>query len=230
MIAKHWNRILNFRHDLDIAELEDSTIFVAKNFIQVLKNAEHELEQKELLNELILECIKHMKIMCTKGPSLQNLIVNTTGMLSSLKDVSSGKFGNVSPILELKCFQLIANLCVKNEWSQEKIWISMSDVVMAKFESDDNSYVNVSAMVVYNMVLSKMSQLNHQQIVKISLKHFKTFLETPANSLPDFVHILMDYLICKSSEALETYKQLEPEDQKTALYYIHDHIDDETNE
>lgn len=196
----------------------------------MLKNAAQELDQKELLNELILECIKHMKIMCTKGPSLQNLIVNTKGMLQSLKNVSSGKFASISSILELKCFQLIANLCVKNEWSQEKIWTSMSDVVLAKFESNDNSFVNVSAMVVYNMVLSKMSQLEPQQVVKISLKHFKTFLETPTNSLPDFVHILMDYLICKSCEALETYKQLEPEDQKTALYYIHDHIDDESNE
>lgn len=215
---------------MDIAELEDSTIFVAKNFIQILKNSEKLLEQKELLNELILECIKHMKIMCTKGPSLQNLIVNTIGMLQSFKDVSVGNFAYISSILELKCFQLIANLCVKNEWSQEKIWITMSDVILAKYENGDSSFVNVSAMVIYNMVLSKMSQLDHQQIVKISLKHFKTFLENPTILLPDFVHILMDHLMCKSSLALETYKQLEPEYQKTALYYIHDHIDDETNE
>lgn len=219
-----------FRSDLDIAELEDSTIFVAKNFIQTLKNTEHGRDQRELINELFLECIKHLKNMCTKGATLQNMIVNTTGMLQSLKDVVNGKLNEFMENLDLKCFQLVANLCVKNEWSQEKVWLTMSDVITKKFEGDDSSFVNVAAMIVYNIILGKTSHIDQHQVVITCLNHFKSFLQTPTNPLPDFVSILMDFLFCKSSDALETFIQLDPENQKTALYYIHDYIEDESNE
>lgn len=218
------------RSDLDIAELEDSTIFVAKNFIQTLKNTEHEKDQRELISDLFLECIRHLKNMCTKGASLQNMIVNTTGMLQSLKETVNGKLNQFMDNLDLKCFQLVANLCVKNEWSQEKIWLSMGDVITKKFESDDVSFVNVAAMIIYNMILGKASHIDQNQVAITCLDHFKNFLQTPTNPLPDFVSILMDFLFCKNSEALETFMQLDPENQKTALYYIHDYIEDESNE
>lgn len=159
------------------------------------------------------------------------MIVNTTGMLSSLKDIVNGKLNEFMKNLDLKCFQLVANLCVKNEWSQEKIWTTMGDVINEKFAGDDNSFVNVASMIIYNMILGKASHhIDHHLVVSTCLNHFKIFLQTPTIALPDFVSILMDFLFCKSNEALETYMQLEPENQKTALYYIHDYIEDESNE
>lgn len=168
--------------------------------------------------------------MCTKGPTLQNLIVNTTGMLQSLKDVTTGNFACVSTGLDIKAFQLIANLVVKNEWSQEKVWNFMSDVILAKFELGDSAFVNVAAMIIHNIILNKNSQLDEQKIFKICLNHYKAFLSAPTNQLPDFVSILTDFLICQSSDVVDIYKQLEPEYQKTALYYVHDYIENESNE
>lgn len=219
--------LIRFRNELDIAEMEDSTIFVAKNFIQILEDTGNE---DEVFDELILECIKHLKIMCTKGSTFQNLIVNTNGMIKALNSVISSNYPKVSHDLELKCFQLIANLCVKNEWSQRKIWASMSNAVVSKFEGADKSFVNVSAMIVYNMILSKEPQLDKQQIVRISLHHYSVFLKTPSEGFPDFVSILMDFVICKDSDVLDVYKHLDPEDQKVFLFYIHDHVENYSNE
>lgn len=222
--------VYHFRNELDIAELEDSTIFVSKNFIQLVRKSENELSDKEVFGELFLECVKHLKIMCTKGSSFQNLIVNTNGMLEALKNVISSKFCNISPTHEIKCFQLIANLCVKNEWSQAKLWSSMSDLITVKFESEEKSFVNVAAMIIYNMILSKVPQVDLHKIINISLYHFSKFLKDSSESLPDFVSILMDFMICHSEEVVDIYKQLEPPNQKMFLYYVHDHVENDSSE
>lgn len=196
----------------------------------MLHNVDQELDRKEPVNELVLESVKHLKSMCTKGPSLQNLIINTKGMVHVLKELISGSYADISPCLGVKSFQLVANLIVKNEWSQEKIWNSMNDVILKKLESKDSAFVNVAAMMVYNMILGKKVQIDELTVFKICLCHIKAFLKLPTNHLPDFVSILSDYLICKSSYALDIYKNLEAEEQKIALFYIHDYIENETNE
>lgn len=197
--------------------------------MQLLRQAGNDVEQ-EVFEDLFLESIKHMKIMCTKGSSLQNLIVNTHGMLQALKDTIDGKVAIISEDLQLKSFQLVANLCVKNEWSLEKIWTSMSDLIITKFENDDHGSVNVAAMIIYNMVLSKVHQLNYHRVVEISLRHYGGFLSNSSKSLPDFVKILMDYTICRHQNVLDIYTLLQPDDQKTFLYYVHDHVEEDNNE
>jgi ataxin-10 len=202
---------------------------VSRNFVQIASQKNVEENQKEIFNELLLECVKYLKVMCTKGPSFQNLIIKTTGMLESLKEVTAGKLANISKTIDLKCFQLIANLCVQNKLSQAKVWDSMSDVVLAKFETDDNCFVNVAAMIIYNIILSKASDVDHKQIVNISLRHYSNFMKDPTNPLPDFLHILMDFIICDNEDVLSIYQELQPEDQKTFLYYINDHLEDESS-
>ena len=150
-------------------------------------------------------------------------------MLQSLNDVVIGDFAWVSTGLDIKCFQLIANLIVKNEWSKEKIWNFMGDVILTKLKSDDSAFVNVAAMIVYNIIISKNPELDKQQILKICLDNYRKFLNEPTNHLPDFVSILMDFLICGDISADKTYKELEINDQRTALYYIHDYIENESN-
>ncbi|CRK93464.1 CLUMA_CG007000, isoform A [Clunio marinus] len=217
--------------ELDVAEMEDSTIFVSKNFIQMLIHHNNDYEtQKGVIDELIIECIKHLKIMCTKGPSFQNLIVNTNLMLQMLKNVISNKFPGISKDQELKCFQLIANLCVKNEWSQKKIWESMSGIILDNFRSENNPFVTVSGMIIYNTILSKASLVNLKYILQISLRHYSSFLKNPKNSLPDFVQIILSYVVSGNEDILEIYKELESDEQKILLYYIHDHIEDPSNE
>lgn len=205
--------------------MEDSTIFVTKNFIQILSRSDAE---PTVVGELILECIKHLKLMCSKGSSFQNLIVNTAQMIPSLLNVLLSGSKNVSRIHQLKTFQLVANICVQNQFSQGKIWGDLQDVIIARLEGDDKDFTNVAAMITYNMILSELPDVDQLQIFKISLRHFS--LATPANPLPDFIHILMDFMLCKSENCLELYKQLGPEDQKTALYYIQDYVEEETNE
>jgi hypothetical protein len=210
--------------------MEDSTIFVAKNFVKILSLAGNDADQEEIFTELVLESVKHLKIMCTKGSSFQNLIINTKSMLQSLKEILSNQFLNVSRDIELKCFQLVANLCVKNESTLEKIHQSMFNVIMAKFEGDDNSFLNVSAMIIYNLILNKSSSLDQKHVVQMCAQHYSNVLKNPTNSLPDFVHILLEFFICKSENVVEIFEKLEPDEQKIFLYYVHDHVEVETNE
>lgn len=186
-------------------------------------------DSRQSFDEFILECIKHLKVMCTKGPTFQNLIINTTGMIHALNEVLSGT-SSVSKHLEIKFFQLIANLCVNNKYSQEKIWNSMSCLIVEKLSSDDVGFVNVAAMITYNVILSEAAQVDLTLIARLNINHFESFLKSPEKPLPDFIHILLEHLLCKSAAFVEIYKQLEPEQQKSALYFIHDYVEDESNE
>lgn len=168
--------------------------------------------------------------MCTKGSSFQNLIANTNDMLPALYRIINSQLPELSKTFELKCFQLLANLCVNNKWCQEKIWTLMSDAIIRHFESEECSHVNVGAMIVYNLVLNKSCHLNLKEIVKILLHHYNNFLKNTDEPLPDFAHILMDYMICKKSDILEIYQQFEVQDAKTFLYYVHDHVENDTSE
>lgn len=212
----------------DISEIEDSTIFIARSLTQTLNQPLDE-EQRKCFDELTDESVKQLKVMCTKGPSLQNLIINTNGMLLLLNEIVSGQT-LVTKELEIKFFQLIANLCVGNKYSQEKIWASMSELIETKLESDDSSFVNVSAMIIYNMILNDISPIAKKSIVESCLKRYRTFLTSPNKPIPDFVHILMDYVMCKSCYSLDIYRKLSTEDQKTTLYYVVDYVEEESNE
>lgn len=209
--------------------MEDSTIFVAKNFIEIWKQPD--ISSKDVtFEELVLECIKHLKIMCTKGPSFQKLIVNTTGMLQTLRNIVSHEGDKFSSNSQLKCFQLVANLCVKNPCTQEKIWAEMNELVTSQLRNKDFQFVNVASMIVYNMILSKQPALDVGAIIKITLNLYQNFLKEPTSSLPDFLHIMMDHVICKSPGGSDVYKNLTPADQKICLYYIHDYVEEEANE
>lgn len=167
--------------------------------------------------------------MCTKGPSFQNLIINTTGMLETMKKIIAGQFEDTSKTIDIKCFQLIANLCVQNDVSQAKIWCSLGDVIIEKFNCDDYSFLNVAAMIVHNIILSKHHDIDQKNILDISLHQYSVYLKDPTNSLPDFLHILMDFMICENENILKIYTELSLENQKTFLYYINDHVEDESS-
>lgn len=85
-------------------------------------------------------------------------------------------------------------------------------------------------MIIHNMLINNVPQVDSLQVVNISLRHYASFLKDSTKSLPDFVHILLDFIICSSGETLEIYKQLEPDNQRTFLYYVHDHVENDSNE
>lgn len=188
-------------------------------------------EEKKFTDELVLELVKFLKILCSKGRELQSTIASTPNMLAMINEIIIGKnYSEVSRNVQIKSFQLVANLCVDNIETQEIIWDFMGSVIKMKLECDDKDFVNVAAMILHCMVLSNHSKLNQLELLKTSLSHFKLFLEEPSNVVPDFIHILLDHLICTNPNALDLYNQLEAEGKKMALYYIHDYVDIESNE
>ncbi|CAO1357812.1 unnamed protein product [Diamesa hyperborea] len=199
-----------------------------KEIVKQFGNADLSADEKELFKEFISECIKLLKMVCAKGSSFQNLIVNTSNMVETLKMILEQKFRNTLDV-ELKCFQLIANLCVQNKSSQDKIWTSMSDIIFKKFKSTENSYVNVSSMIIYNLVINESPHIDQKEVVKISLSHYEEFLKNSHKPLPEFVFILMDYMICLNPCILGIYKELEDKELQNFLFYVNDHLEDEAS-
>lgn len=105
----------------------------------------------------------------------------------------------------------------------------MNELIVEKLKCDDAGFINVAAMIIYNIVLSETTEMDLLRIAQECLKHFESFLTTPEKPLPDFVHILLESLLCKSYTSVDIYKQLEPEQQKTSLYFIHDFVSEESN-
>lgn len=192
------------------------------------------------MEESILETLKLLKTLCSRSRKFQAEIVGVPGstnssevkadVLAIIESLVEGHHINVSRNVQIKSFQLLANSCVDNFETQEIILSRMSELITRKLACNDKDFVNVAAMICHCMCLSDHSQLDRLDILKNSLGHFKLFLQNPSAEVPDFVHILLDHLICTSPKALGLYKQLEVEDQKAVLHYIHDYIEIESNE
>lgn len=188
------------------------------------------IEEREFFDDIVLELVKHLKILCSKGREFQSTIADSANILSTIKTIINKNPSEISRNIQIKTFQLVANLCVDNIKTQEVILNLMGNLITSKLECQDKDFVNVAAMIMHCMILSKHSNLNQLEILGTSLDHFKRFLEDPSSLVPDFVHILLDLLICTSDNAMKYFQQLDAEHQKIALFYIHDYVDIESNE
>lgn len=203
--------------------MEDVTISLTKNFVLFSKE---EVEGKKIFDEKSLICIKHLKLICTKGSSFQNLIAHTHGMLNALKEYLSYE---EDASTKLQCFQLLANLCVQNQKVQRLIWDSCGALIMENLNSNESKFVNIAAMIIYNIYFNKSSEIEMKKVIENCLHHYDSFLQNSTNPLPEFVHILLDHFICGTDEIGEAYEHLNSHEKKLFLFYIHDHIENESN-
>ena len=100
---------------------------------------------------------------------------------------------------------------------------------MDRFNSNDAEYINVSAMIIYNTILNNSEIIDKSKVLTDSLSHYDQFLKEESPKVPDFFHILLEYFICEFSEIVVAYENLEDDLKKIFLYYLHDHLDHESN-
>jgi hypothetical protein len=214
---------------MDFSELEDVTISLTKKFIQNLSNLKNMQIDENKFNEISQNCIKHLKISCTKGPSFQNLIVNTNGMLESLREILQNKECKFDADVRLKSFQLLANLCVKNEKSQRRIWKEASELIIHQLRSSEVQFANIAAMITYNIILGIKEDIDFGTVLGVSLDHYNNFLKINS-ALPDFTPILLEFFVCLYDGIVQLFEQLSPDKQRIFLYYVNDHVENESNE
>jgi hypothetical protein len=219
--------MLNYcRSELDVAELEDVTISLTKNFVILTTCFKTGCIEAIKFKEHSLNCIKYLKIICSKGCSFQNLIANTNGMLESVKFILQS---DLDEDVKLRSFQLLANLCVQNERAQKKLWTELSALIMDRFNSDDTAHINVSAMIIYNIMLHNSEIIDKNLVLTDSLSHYDKFLKEDSPKVPDYFHILLEYFICEFNEIVVAYENLDDDLKKIFLYYLHDHVEHESN-
>lgn len=210
----------NFSQNLDTKEMENSINFTVKYFVKYL---ESEVDsEKELFNE----SVKYLKITCTKGTLFQNIIMNAENFLESLKTSLENEKPNVN---KLKSLQLLANLCVNNPENQNKLWMTMKDVLIENYEKGDEKTIEVTGMIIYNTILGKSCSVDERNVATISLQHYEKYLENTDNTFPDFSQILLEHFICNCKWIVEYFKKLEPANQINLLYFVNDHIENESN-
>lgn len=106
----------------------------------------------------------------------------------------------------------------------------MSDLILEKFVSKNPEYINVSAMIIYNTILNSPEMIDETKILIDTLKQYEYFLKEASTNIPDFLHILLEYFICECNEIVAIYEQLEDDFKKHLLYYIDDHVENESNQ
>jgi ataxin-10 len=199
---------------MDISELEDTTISLSRKLVSSSK----EIEKS---HENLLAGVKELKVLCTKGPTFQNLIANTNGMITSLKSILES---NTDDDLKLNCFQLIANICVQNKKVQAKVHDELGDLIMHQLNSEDTKFVNVASMLTHNMLLNG-TMTDIQRILTVCLCQSQKL-----KAVPDFLHILLDHLICSHKDIVGEYKKIDESTKKNFLLYVNDHAVNESSE
>lgn len=199
---------------MDISELEDATISYSKKVVTLSKDVENS-------HEILFASIKELKVLCTKGPTFQNLIANTNGVISSLKSILET---STDEDLKLTSFQLIANICVQNKKVQAKVRDELGSFIMIQLNSENAKFVNIASMIAHNMLLNDSSQ-DIQRAFTTCLRQSHRF-----DPLPDFLNILLDHFICSHKDIAGEYKSLDEESKKNLLIYVNEHLVNESAE
>lgn len=180
-----------------------------------------------LFVETCSECIKILKIACSKGPSFQNEIAANNSFMESLKTILYRNCHNALE-LEIKSFQLVANLCVQNNDVQQIVWSNLNEFIMQQFHAV-SPMTNVASMIVYTAVLNENPKLDTDAMFTSLRNHIEMHLKNTAEPLPEFLVILIDYQICDNPNIIQVYESWEEKGRLPLLYYILDHIKDEKN-
>lgn len=178
-----------------------------KSLIERLKLCENEQE--------MIAGIKELNVLCTKGQINQTLIASEHETLKKI--IKSNENQEVT----IKAFQLLANICVQNSTAQKLVWDSCSDLIMLHLNSSNYKFVNVSAMILHNMLLSGTNSININLVLSSCIE--QAFKLDP---IPDFLHILLDHLICEKN----IVECIEEKDQKNFLHYVFNHVQNDTAE
>ena len=131
--------------------------------------------------------------------------------------------------LELQCLQLIANICVQNRKTQEKVWSLFDTFIMQILKDGDFKLVNVASMIIFNMLLCD-SEVDENEVFQILIEHIEKHLKNTEDPLPEYLGFLLDHLICDHPRIVEIYQNLSQDQQLIVLYYVLDHIKDEENQ
>lgn len=189
-------------------------------------------------DEVIYECCRLLRNSCALGETVQNEIAsyNSSSTINLFQSISI-VMGKQSPIsvsqkTRKMCWQLLANLCVQNEFTQHLIWQQCQNALVVEPQcACDTENARECTMILYNLFIgSCLSSADAKRIVEFLLECTKTSMRSHELDNNDFYHLFMEHLVTKHRNAVPIIDKLEPEKRLYIFYYIADHMKDPSHE
>lgn len=161
------------------------------------------------------QLFKHLRNFAAKGLEYQNNITSIDDFFSLIKLLLT-IYDNTHKTLHKMIFQCLANLCVKNKYSQEIIWNHLNYIFMQYALENVSENYNICIMIFYNIFFEK-----NNVIYKFDEEIFKNLLIIKNDEI-GFVNLLIEHFLVKYFDFVRIYEKLNDSERLETIRYAID--------
>lgn len=231
---------LDLTNSSQVAAIESAVSDITTTFIHCVRlhkdlDSTKNTTDCTALENVIFESCRLLRNSCAIGQSIQTFII---GLQNDSQNVLQAITLILSKTLDLEdktrkmAWQLLANLGVQNEKTQQLIWNDCIKGLLNKFKcACESEHSGEFTMILYNLFLASFMNADDQtRIVEFLMECLSS---TSDHNLQqnEFHQIFMENLITQCTDIEEIYEKLASSaDRLRLLYYINDHAGRENHQ
>lgn len=205
------------------------------NFITYLTTAIVSGQDLSFSIQLLTDCYKILRRVCTTGISFQNHCINLPNILNNVQTLLCSSteqrlhLDNVTKrqmwtTLTTTTWQFLANSVVWNEETQRIVWFHCKTMLCNNCKA-----VDVCRMIVYNIFLGiYIPTVEVAEVLSLLLESLDQQISIHTVRLPEYLQIFLEYFCIQYKEIKTVWAELPDCKKRLLLYFTADHIKQES--
>lgn len=205
------------------------------NFITYLTTAIVSGQDLSFSIQLLTDCYKILRRVCTTGTSFQNHCINLPNILNNVQSLLCSSteqrvhLDNVTKrqmwtTLTTTTWQFMANSVVWNEETQRIVWFHCKSMLCTNLKA-----VDVCRMIVYNIFLGiYIPTVEVAEVLGLLLEALDEQISIHTVRLPEYLQIFLEYFVMQYKEMKTIWSELPDCKKRLLLYFTADHIKQES--
>ena len=213
----------------------------------------YESSQLQSLDNVICECLRLLRNACAHGESVQNEVISDQSTvnvdvprpvanvlqafdvilksdLNAIRDDSETPQSNrITSIATRKmCWQCMANVCVQNGSTQQRIWLAFKELFFDYFRCSSSAQQQPTnqrecTMILFNIYIGGGIDEAGKELLELLLTHLGSKHEHKVTD-NDFFDIFLEHFIVEHRRLVPIYARLTPDHRLWLLYFIGDYM------
>lgn len=213
-----------------ILEILDTT----GNFISYLTTAVVSGQDLSFSIQLLTDCYKILRRVCTTGASFQNHCIQLPNILKNVQillcssteqrlHLDNQSKRQMWTSLTTTAWQFIANSVVWNENTQRLVWFHCKPMLCNNIKN-----VDICRMIVYNIFLGfYIPTAEVIEVINLLLESLDQEISIHTVRLPEFLQIFLEYFVIQYKEIKILWAELTDSKKRLLLFFTADHIKQE---
>lgn len=204
------------------------------NFISYLTTAIVSGQDLSFSIQLLTDCYKILRRVCTTGASFQNHCIQLPNILKNVQillcssteqrlHLDNQSKRQMWTTLTTTAWQFIANSVVWNENTQRLVWFHLKTMLCNNIKN-----IDICRMIVYNIFLGfYIPTVEVIEVINLLLDSLDQEISIHTVRLPEFLQIFLEYFVIQYKEIKQIWPELSDGKKRLLLFFTADHMKQE---